>query len=1037
MKILSKLLFSMQSMGILILLFAFSIGAATFIENDFGTTAAKAVVYNAMWFDILLALLAINLVVNIFRYKMYRRQKFTIFLFHLAFLVILLGAALTRFVSFEGMIHLREGATTNSLLSDRTYVRVSVAKEGQSVRGEKQVLLSILNPKSYHQNIHLGNQKISFKAVDYIPNAREVITESDTGSAMITLAVSAGSGRHNIYLGEGDKEQIAGYTIKFGGTFDLKAININLDNGQLKITTPDTLVTMTMQGGNKEKLAPGLSHPFNTGKLFSMQNLNLVLTRFYPHGKIDYVSYGGNDLSLMDALVVKAVSGNKKMEVILRGGKGYEGEKSRFTLNGLRVVMQYGSKPIRMPFSIKLNDFQLDRYPGSMSPSSYASRVTVTDRGKNKTFPFHIYMNHVLNYRGYRFFQSSYDRDELGSVLSVNHDYWGTLFTYIGYFLLALGMFLSLANRNSHFAALGRFLKKSGQKTRTTGLILILLLTFGASSSYAQHGHLSIDKIPKIDKVQAEKFGELMVQANDGRVKPVNTLAGELLRKIAWKNSFHGLTPDEVLLGMISEPLYWQQVPIIKIGDKELKKVLGIQGKYASYLDFIDMKNGTYKLQQMVSAVYAKKPAQRGVLDKEVMKADERLNVCYMIYTGQLLKMVPDPVNPNHPWYSPASKPTTLSGQDSLMVVSIIPQYLKAVSSGKKKLANQLLSSFTTYQSKFGAAIIPSPRKIKAELWYNKLMIFFKLSMWLGLLGLIMIVLTFVELFKSSKGLRFILKLFVWIIALLFAAYTYGLGLRWYISGHAPWSNGFESMIYIGWVTLFAGLLFSRGSKMTVAATTILASIILMVAHLSWMDPEITNLVPVLKSYWLTIHVSVITASYGFLALGMLLGFINLVLMIFKNPRNQERLSQRIDELTAINQRTLIIGLYMLTIGTFLGGVWANESWGRYWGWDPKETWALVSVLVYSFIAHMRYIPSLSSRFSFNVASVLGYFSILMTYFGVNYYLSGLHSYAKGDPVPIPDFVYYMVGIIILVVVWAYNNEHRVPSREEKSEEVL
>jgi cytochrome c-type biogenesis protein CcsB len=255
---------------------------------------------------------------------------------------------------------------------------------------------------------------------------------------------------------------------------------------------------------------------------------------------------------------------------------------------------------------------------------------------------------------------------------------------------------------------------------------------------------------------------------------------------------------------------------------------------------------------------------------------------------------------------------------------------------------------------------------------------------------------------------------------------TFGLGLRWYISGHAPWSDGYESMIYIGWVTMLAGLLFSRRSKMTVAATTLLASIILFVAHLSWMDPEITNLVPVLKSYWLTIHVSVITASYGFLALGALLGFFNLILMILKSPKNRELMDEHIRELTAINERTLIVGLYMLTIGTFLGGVWANESWGRYWGWDPKETWALVSVLVYSFIAHMRYIPGLKSKFAYNLASVFGFFSILMTYFGVNYYLSGLHSYAKGDPVPIPDFVYYTLGVIILAVVWAYNNEHRL-----------
>ena len=225
---------------------------------------------------------------------------------------------------------------------------------------------------------------------------------------------------------------------------------------------------------------------------------------------------------------------------------------------------------------------------------------------------------------------------------------------------------------------------------------------------------------------------------------------------------------------------------------------------------------------------------------------------------------------------------------------------------------------------------------------------------------------------------------------------------------------------------MLAGLLFSRKSPMTVAATTVLTSVILMVAHLTWMEPEITNLVPVLKSYWLTIHVSVITASYGFLALSMLLGFLNLVLMLFKNKKNTDYMNIRIGELTAINERAMTVGLYMLTIGTFLGGVWANESWGRYWGWDPKETWALVSVLVYSFITHMRFIPGLKSRFAFNLASLIGYFSILMTYFGVNFYLSGLHSYAKGDPVPIPNFVYYTLVVIFAVAVTAYFREDKL-----------
>jgi cytochrome c-type biogenesis protein CcsB len=233
-------------------------------------------------------------------------------------------------------------------------------------------------------------------------------------------------------------------------------------------------------------------------------------------------------------------------------------------------------------------------------------------------------------------------------------------------------------------------------------------------------------------------------------------------------------------------------------------------------------------------------------------------------------------------------------------------------------------------------------------------------------------------------------------------------------------SNGYESLIFISWVTLLAGFIFSRLSPFALSATAVLGSMILMVAHLSFMDPEITNLVPVLKSYLLTIHVSVITGSYGFLGLGAILGLINLILLIFSNKNNIDRISSTIDELTVINYRTLTLGIYFLTIGTFLGAIWANESWGRYWGWDPKETWSLITIVIYSIVIHSRNIPGLKDIFTFNLLSMLALSSVLMTYFGVNYYLSGLHSYASGDPVPVPSFVYIAVVLLAAVSFIAY-----------------
>lgn len=221
---------------------------------------------------------------------------------------------------------------------------------------------------------------------------------------------------------------------------------------------------------------------------------------------------------------------------------------------------------------------------------------------------------------------------------------------------------------------------------------------------------------------------------------------------------------------------------------------------------------------------------------------------------------------------------------------------------------------------------------------------------------------------------------------------------------------------------------------MTLAVTAILSGIILFVAHLSFLDPQITNLVPVLKSYWLTIHVATITASYGFFALGALLAFVNLVTMIFKTPENNLRLSLSIKELTYVIEMTLTIGLMLLTIGNFLGGVWANESWGRYWGWDPKETWALASIVFYAFVIHMRFIPGMQSLFTFNFASLITFASIIMTFFGVNYYLSGLHSYAAGDPLPIPTFVYYTIAVVAIISLMAYWNNNRLIYSYESEE---
>tara|TARA_B100000989_G_scaffold296741_1_gene280646 strand:- start:986 stop:1882 length:897 start_codon:yes stop_codon:yes gene_type:complete len=295
--------------------------------------------------------------------------------------------------------------------------------------------------------------------------------------------------------------------------------------------------------------------------------------------------------------------------------------------------------------------------------------------------------------------------------------------------------------------------------------------------------------------------------------------------------------------------------------------------------------------------------------------------------------------------------------------------------------------------------------------------------------GTLMFFVLIAQMLYDIRLLRGVVAFFIAVISILFVLHTAGLVARWYISGHAPWSDAYESMIYVAWATMGMGLAFGHKSKLTIAATAFVASMVLMIAHWNWMDPEIANLVPVLDSYWLMIHVAVIVGSYGPFALGMILGIISLSLILLTTKRTAEKMRLNLAELTVVNELAMTVGLIMLTIGNFLGGQWANESWGRYWGWDPKETWALISILVYAFALHMRLVPGLRGKWIFSVVSVLAFGSIMMTYFGVNFYLTGLHSYASGDKVITPNFVYYSLLFIFILSAASYGKSKKYFSK--------
>ena len=904
-------LFSFKATLLLLAILAIGAGVATFIENDFGTSSARVLVYNNTWYEIVLVLTTINLCGIIYKFKMW--NNLPRFLFHFSFVVILLGAIITRYVGYEGIMQIPQGTTTNQMISLEPYLQVTV-KDGEKVVAYKE-----------WQN-------------------------------------------------------------------EFTSLLPELNNFSYKVD-------------------------------FDNNNLIIDYKRFQFEKK---------EQAKMGLLTVDVTLNGKKETIRLPGLSGQLGVPRDLVFDKYTVTLEYGSKFIDLPFAIRLNEFQLERYPGSMAPSSYASEVTVIK--DDKTYDYRIFMNRTLNEGNFLFFQSSYFPDESGTVLSVNNDP-GKWPTYLGYFLLTLGLFLNFFDKKSRFRKLTKFVANKNLAMFVLTLALLSTQNLKANESNTLPAQevdditIRVDYLNKLkneSKVTADKFGHLVVQSSGGRMKPLATLNREIVQKLSGKSSFMGMDANQIVLGMITRPDIWKDVKIIKINTPKLKKFLGVaeSEKYISFSEAFGEKN-EYLLTKESEKALLTKPIERGTYEKDIIKVDEKLNIIYSVFNGSLLNIFPkvydeQSADDNFKWYSPLEAMQEFSGQNQAAIGSVVRGLFNSTMDFDWNSANNYIDMIALYQDKVGTDIKPTASKVNAEIVFNKLDIFFNLTLAYVLLGFVMVVLAFVVIFKPEFKPAKTTKIILAILSILFAIQTFGMGYRWYLSGHAPWSDIYETLIYISWSAIFAGVIFFRNSLLALGAATIIAGIFMFTAHLTDVDPQITSLVPVLKSYWLTIHVSILTASYGFFGLSAILGFLTLIMFIFR--KNRPHLDDVVRHVSAINEISLIIGLACITIGNFLGGVWANESWGRYWGWDPKETWAYVSIVVYALVIHLRFVKSLNTPYVLATASLLAFSSIMMTYLGVNFYLSGMHSYATGDPVPIPMWAYLTVATAFAAIILAYKN---------------
>lgn len=1014
-------LFNTRAAGVYILLFAAAIGIATFIENDFGTNSAQKVIFKSWWFELLLLMFSICLVVNILRYRMVQNRRWALFMFHFSMIVILLGSAVTRYFGFEGMMHIREGESSNTFLSSESYLQFEIQKANRNFKFDEEVLFSSLGKNSFNNEYLIGSDLITVKLEEFIPNPVQNLVETEEGSPLIKIVFGSADGREEYFLAFGETRRIRNNVFNFSANPLESAINILYRDRNLMIQCDRVFTQTVMATQERDTLFPEEGpHTLRLRSLYSDGINSFVFGDFNPSAIVELTSEDPKIKNeSLKALRLSVTVNEERKEAIVYGRKGMAGRPGVLNFENMQMAISYGAKTREIPFRIKLYDFQMERYPGTNSAASYASEVQLIDNRKNLQKDFRIYMNHILNYGGYRFFQSSFDRDERGTYLSVNHDFWGTWISYIGYFLLTLGLILSFFSKKSRFYQVSKKLKK---RSLNTASLLIAVFLFTVKPLDAQK--VIQQNIDAVSKEHAKLFSKLIVQDHKGRMKPMHTLTREIMRKVSRSESHFGLTADQIVLSMFADRQNWLDVSLIKSSrNRAIQDLLGTDRKLIAYKDFFNT-DGSYKLRDEVRAAFAMQTADRGSFEKDLMKIDERLNIVSMVFSDRIMKIIPVPEDPNNTWVSSHTHEHGQEVVDQPVAARFFDAYKSALHdalhTGDYTLPDQIIHELMAYQDEHGASVIPSSAKRQLEILLNKLDVFGRLATYYILLGLGFLILLFTNVFKPEINLYRIYNLLFILVVAGFIFHTSGLAIRWIVSGRAPWSNGYESMIYIAFTSALAGLIFTRKSYGGLAATMVLAGTILLVAKLSYLDPEITPLVPVLRSYWLTIHVSLIAGSYGFLMLGALIGMINLILFMFLSNNNRERIKLVVQEMSYISEITLIGGLVMISIGTYLGGVWANESWGRYWGWDAKETWALVTILVYAFILHMRIIPKLNGLYIYNLAKLFGWASVIMTYFGVNYYLSGLHSYAAGDPIPIPNWVYISVISAAIISIIAF-----------------
>ena len=645
---------------------------------------------------------------------------------------------------------------------------------------------------------------------------------------------------------------------------------------------------------------------------------------------------------------------------------------------------EQGMKEEKLPFSLCLKKFEAKMHDGTNAVADYSSKFTVID-GDDKS-EGEVSMNNIYSHRSYRLYQSSYDEDGKGSVLAINADPYGIPVTYTGYALLFISLVWMLFDPKGGYRKLLKspLLKKGA-------LMTALILSMGNIQTLHAESATSNLQNAVLPKETAEKFGELHILYND-RICPVQTFALDFCKKIYGARSYQGLTAEQVLSGWVFYGNTWANEPFIKIKSGEMKTAMNLPD-YASLNTFFNREMGGYTIGQYVQEYYN---GQQDKFHQQAADIDGKIQIIMELREGISLKVLPYTFTKNvkatkdhsfikagtTTWFSPVDKlPQAVEHQHALYIRNVFSLLNGDVKAGNTSRVNEFFVKMKKYQEVSSGNSLPTATQYKAERINNAFpfaTILFMANLTLGFIALFYTIYRMTKK-REIKVLNIALPI---LLGVSFLALTFGLALRWIISGNIPMSNGYESMLTVAWFVMLISILMQLRIRIVMVFGFLISGFFLLVSHINQMDPAIGQMMPVLNSPLLSIHVSIIMMSYALLSLTFICGIMGICLRSHG------------EELQALSRIFLYPALTTMGFGIFIGAIWANVSWGNYWSWDSKETWALITFMIYAVVVHTQSLPVFRKPLVYHIYITLAFLSIAMTYFGVNYFLTGMHSYA-------------------------------------------